>query len=891
MAREKQANFIRQEEVDNCNEKKCICNKSYRQLPTAMVMCDLCKVWYHIDCINVQQAYAEAATFYHCETCVFGNFLPFLRYITHSRRQIQPGNTVELQQLHTAWNRKTIREQRTIEELQLPPEINIQVGEQQILSKRGMENPYNASCFMNAVLQVVCGSLLYKFLPTHRSAIKTVRLLNTIHEELCEQTQFPMPFNTSMYELGEELSLNLPQRRQFDGLEFLERIVRKIDEEAKSVTFEDTFFARTAELLICRACGAMKGQLQRPPVFRTRVPEWPEPILLSSLLWDAAACQYSIEDKSPGCTCAIDLKSTPLTSRKDVATISNRKQGMYYNLIMLLEAPPVLVIETNRVVGAMREGNINRTPIIVEEMLELKIATPKTDGHSYTYHLAASINLYAETQYAGHNNATLFDASGRAVIFDDANVIHTTTEERLLDNVFVKTTYALIYIRNDCLLKGDRSTELPTNHPWDLVETEKEKVRRVWRGDVEGCKIDQRLLSFRDLRTAAGDNWINDGVIYPFIKQICCEIQHIKATTTTTNFMKKLQDDAASIENHAIMTNNRWLLDNDIIIVPTHHMTARGENYHWSVSGIFPHLKMIVHCDSLHVVRPEMYSILMSVIQQWKETFAVPFKPEEWAFISPTEICVQQNGFDCGAYTCLNAYSLLLQELWQPSSPKDMQNIRTWITHKALSATSSSVGNRKYKDRIPVETAHVRCDQIKRKITSAKSFPGETIFSCLARLLQQSLQQRTKQDVEESDKHQVRRTGIHDATETCNKERAMFQKAMFLACANKERALIVKIFGEARYLSFMTYIRQNLFSYRREPSGRLFDYGGIEQEKFPDSLNLARENLYCYIILPELLLRYLMTTQGCSYIDATKHLYGSGETETVFHVGILLEVC
>ena len=558
------------------------------------------------------------------------------------------------------------------------------------------------------------------------------------------------------------------------------------------------------------------------------------------------------------------------------------------------------------------------------------------------------------------------------MIFDDANVIHTTTEARWLDNVFAKTTYALIYIRNDCLQKDARSTELPTNYPWDLGETEKEKVRRVWRGDVEGCKIDQRLLSFKDLRTAAGDNWINDGVIYPFIKQICCEAKHIRATTTTTNFMKKLQDDAASIENHALMTNNRWLLYNDIIIVPTHHMTARGENYHWSVSGIFPHLKMIVHCDSLHVVRPEIYSILMSVIQQWKETFAVPFKPEEWDFISPREICLQQNGFDCGAYTCLNAYSLLHQELWQPSSPKDMQNIRTWITYKALSATSTSVGNRKYKDRIPVETAHVRCDQIKRKITRAKSFSGETTFSCIARLLQQCLLQRKKQDGEESEKHFVGGThleeGIHDAAEARNEERVLhsesksldesesdkefdpslvssseegsdkdsdegmcdddviatcfrshkeevkavlrtareslrdgtilseriaaplIQKKMFLACANKERALIIKIFGETRYLSFMTYIRKNLFSYRREPSGRLFDYGGIEQETFPDSLNLARENLYAYIILPELLLRYLMTTQGCSYIDATKHLYGSGETATVFHIGILLEV-
>ena len=64
-----------------------------------------------------------------------------------------------------------------------------------------------------------------------------------------------------MYEVGEELSLSLQQRRQFDGLEFLKRIVRKIDKEAKNFAFEDTFFAIITELLICRACGAMKGQL------------------------------------------------------------------------------------------------------------------------------------------------------------------------------------------------------------------------------------------------------------------------------------------------------------------------------------------------------------------------------------------------------------------------------------------------------------------------------------------------------------------------------------------------------------------------------------------------------------------------------------------------------
>ena len=99
------------------------------ELSTAMVMCDLCKTWYHLDCINVQQAYAKAATFYHCKACILGNFGPFLRYVTQCRRQIKVGCRQEMQNLLSAWNKKSITYQRTIEGLNHPEETFICLGE------------------------------------------------------------------------------------------------------------------------------------------------------------------------------------------------------------------------------------------------------------------------------------------------------------------------------------------------------------------------------------------------------------------------------------------------------------------------------------------------------------------------------------------------------------------------------------------------------------------------------------------------------------------------------------------------------------------------------------------------------------------------------------------
>eukprot|EP00112_Aurelia_sp_Birch-Aquarium-sp1_P007867 Seg1859.4 transcript_id=Seg1859.4/GoldUCD/mRNA.D3Y31 product="Histone lysine demethylase PHF8" protein_id=Seg1859.4/GoldUCD/D3Y31 len=100
--------FFDERDAERLMKSPCLCNFTYEQRPDAMVMCDLCKVWFHQECLGIEESYAEAAMFYHCEQCIFGNFHPFLRYLSHYKKDIPAGNKQELIRRYLEWNKKSI---------------------------------------------------------------------------------------------------------------------------------------------------------------------------------------------------------------------------------------------------------------------------------------------------------------------------------------------------------------------------------------------------------------------------------------------------------------------------------------------------------------------------------------------------------------------------------------------------------------------------------------------------------------------------------------------------------------------------------------------------------------------------------------------------------------
>ena len=106
------------------------------------------------------------------------------------------------------------------------------------------------------------------------------------------------------------------------------------------------------------------------------------------LLRHSAYCRCSFESLGISCPCVVNKKL---------------KGRVYLESWVLLQAPTLLVIYTDRVAGG--NGPNLLTPVSIDEQLNLEICASKP--YRYRYTLAAVINHYEEDA-RGHYSTTLF---------------------------------------------------------------------------------------------------------------------------------------------------------------------------------------------------------------------------------------------------------------------------------------------------------------------------------------------------------------------------------------------------------------------------------------------------------------------------------------------------
>ena len=109
-------------------------------------------------------------------------------------------------------------------------------------------------------------------------------------------------------------------------------------------------------------------------------------------------------------------------------------------------------------------------------------------------------------------------------------------------------------------------------------------------------------------------------------------------------------------------------IDNDIysynlLLVPIHHRSTTGKDKHWTVAGIFPKKRKIIHFDSLRNIHSEVHSMLYSALS---ETNFINRGNRldilDWNFISPLDINYQSNGWDGGVHVSLNGFMMVQEE-------------------------------------------------------------------------------------------------------------------------------------------------------------------------------------------------------------------------------------
>eukprot|EP00794_Sanderia_malayensis_P004195 gene4195-4754_t len=933
LSAEEQRKFVDKKESKKAEKSTCCCGLTWEDQRTPMVQCDLCKIWYHVACQDVNLAYAQIATFYHCKECVIGNFMPFIRFLALNSDQLMLHSSDSIKEQYEKWNALSLSQQQGINAIPFTEILARVFVKKEVYSTRGIENPHMTTCWMNAVLQIICGSAIYDLLPFTSSELST--LLSGVHQQLSNKENIlPLPLSREMYRMCEVVGYPISTNNQYDSLEFLGYFINTLKVSVAPGVMEQFISPKVANLLICRSCPTIRGETYQQNYFQVHVPDTTESLELSSLIWDTAACQYSLESQGPGCACG---KESTVQEKEDNTkeTDSTKKQGMYYYVSFLLDAPTVLVVETNRVAEPIAVGRLKKTPVIVNESIDLCVSA-RRETEPLSYRLVGATNLLARNQFSGHYVSTIFDQSGKAVTYDDTCVIKTSTKSKLCSTVFRKSTYLLFYVQNRCF-EREETQKAGKNRPWALEWKEKQQVINIWLGRDENCDKCSAVISKYDIMTLSGRNWVNEVCIQECITTFCNEVDEIHITSTSTYLFTSLQDGRKTQEIFNIMSDANWL-KKDLILVPIHHRTPSGENLHWSIAGIYPKCKVVIHCDSLHVQRAAVFSILLSVVKRWCAEHKYTFSVKEWHLISSNEIPKQVNGYDCGAHACLNAYCLIRRKLWIPA-PEELIDVRIWLAFRLLSTSAApTTGNKRLVALLPIETALVQDDEIDKQFPQVYLRNGENAFDCIRRLVHEcsnikseiayfetmednnsedriaedstvgSMDEKSEPDSQslpdddpfalsflqnkESVMEQIRLSRKNFQKGKLISERiaaVLTSKSMFLDTAVNEYTILRKTYGEERLEAMAEYVTK-MFTYYKMPSDKLFDYGGIQMEHLPERFSLARGHFFSLVVLPELLTQFEMEKNECPYKAAVKYLYNDMDcTTTVFHRNLLLK--
>ncbi|KAI8612855.1 hypothetical protein BC830DRAFT_1161778 [Chytriomyces sp. MP71] len=166
---------------------------------------------------------------------------------------------------------------------------------------------------------------------------------------------------------------------------------------------------------------------------------------------------------------------------------------------------------------------------------------------------------------------------------------------------------------------------------------------------VSGFSVD---LTREDIRTLDPKTWLNDEIIN-FYGQLMMDRakrnpdQYPKIHFFNTFFYETLKKGYAGVRR---WTKKFDLFSLDYVIIPVHM------GMHWCCSVINFRLKRIEYYDSLYGGNALLFRLYRGYLQaESQDKRKKPFDFDEWTDYCPKDIPGQENGHDCGVFTCMFA--------------------------------------------------------------------------------------------------------------------------------------------------------------------------------------------------------------------------------------------
>lgn len=205
-------------------------------------------------------------------------------------------------------------------------------------------------------------------------------------------------------------------------------------------------------------------------------------------------------------------------------------------------------------------------------------------------------------------------------------------------------------------------------------------IRDVWSSTDPSLTFEAGdiPLSVRDLRRMQGKTWLNDECINGYLQLIQARSAG-KIHCFNTFFY-------ASLSTKGYGSVQRWsrrfdLFSKELILVPVHL------GMHWTMSCIDLVEKRIIYLDSFHAGNQACLDHLWDYLdQEHQDKKGRPWNPAGWsATCQRNGVPQQQNGYDCGVFTCVFAEHLARRAPFE-FSQADMQYFRHRITYELVTA-------------------------------------------------------------------------------------------------------------------------------------------------------------------------------------------------------------
>ncbi|KAJ6604444.1 cysteine proteinase [Mycena vulgaris] len=243
----------------------------------------------------------------------------------------------------------------------------------------------------------------------------------------------------------------------------------------------------------------------------------------------------------------------------------------------------------------------------------------------------------------------------------------------------------------------------PPPLPSDLPPDDEAKVTALLNKRGVISKYAREQVTDQDIVRLKPNKWLNDEVINFYGAMILGRSEASKENPVTngkskvkkpldvhyfsTFFWTKLEKEGYEKGRLAKWTKKIDIFAKDTILIPVNH-----SNIHWTGAAINFRQKRIESYDSMHDDRRRVFKLLRQYVDlEHRNKKKTPFDFTGWEDYTSDDTPMQENGFDCGVFTCQFLESLSRGEESFNFSQKDIPYLRRRMIWEIGNATLRTV--------------------------------------------------------------------------------------------------------------------------------------------------------------------------------------------------------